>query len=74
MLSSAAIAQQERSQMPAGVVFLISPQPGLDYGLNVFAMREPSAGGGADYSAEELALTTTMRLYAGLVIERPGER
>jgi serine-type D-Ala-D-Ala carboxypeptidase/endopeptidase len=35
----------------------------------VFAMREPSPGGGDDYSASELSLTAFVRLYAGLVVE-----
>ncbi|MCU0673976.1 MAG: beta-lactamase family protein [Myxococcota bacterium] len=35
----------------------------------VFAMREPSAGGGDQYSYSELSLTAVVRLYAGLVVE-----
>ncbi len=35
----------------------------------VFAMREPSTGGGDQYSYSELALTAVVRLYAGLVVE-----
>jgi D-alanyl-D-alanine-carboxypeptidase/D-alanyl-D-alanine-endopeptidase len=122
ILSTAGVEQQERSQMPAGVAYLMTPQPGLEYGLNtwrwcyaqhgpeilddptaiitdasctgvhqtghggkggfqpwidrergfygVFAMREPSPAGGADYTVAEVSITTAVRLYAGLVIEQ----
>jgi hypothetical protein len=40
----------------------------------VFAMREPSAGGGDQYSYSELALTAVVRLYAGLVVEEMRTR
>jgi D-alanyl-D-alanine-carboxypeptidase/D-alanyl-D-alanine-endopeptidase len=132
LLSAAALAEQEKNQLPPNVVRLSQLQPGLDYGLNtwrwcyeartaeellafgrtpeeftpedllgiqdpscavihqqghggkggyqpwvdrrrgfygVFAMREPSAGGGDDYSYSELSLTAVVRLYAGLVID-----
>lgn len=36
ILSAAAIEQQERSQMPPSVAYLITPQPGLEYGLNIW--------------------------------------
>ena len=132
LLSAEALEEQERNQLPAGVVRRSQLQPGLDYGLNtwrwcyrntdaqtllafgrtpeaftpedllgvqdatcsevhqqghggkggyqpfvdrprgfygVFAMREPSPGGGGQYSYSELALTAVVRLYAGLVVE-----
>lgn len=34
ILTREAIEEQTRSQMPDGVVYLITPQPGLEYGLN----------------------------------------
>ena len=34
LLSAEAVAEQERSQMPPGVTPLLTPQPGLEYGLN----------------------------------------
>jgi CubicO group peptidase (beta-lactamase class C family) len=132
LLSAEALAEQERSQFPQGVVRRSQLQAGLEYGLNtwrwcyrnmdaatvlafgqnperfsaddsgdfqdsscteihqqghggkggyqpfvdrprgfygVFAMREPSAGGGDQYSASEQSLTAFVRLYAGLVVE-----
>lgn len=137
LLSAEALEEQERNQLPAGVVRRSQLQPGLDYGLNtwrwcyrntdaetllafgrtpeaftpedllgvqdatcsevhqqghggkggyqpfvdrprgfygVFAMREPSAGGGDQYSYSELALTAVVRLYAGLVVEEMRTR
>jgi D-alanyl-D-alanine-carboxypeptidase/D-alanyl-D-alanine-endopeptidase len=137
LLSVEALEEQERNQLPAGVVRRSQLQPGLDYGLNtwrwcyrntdaetllafgrtpeaftpedllgvqdatcsevhqqghggkggyqpfvdrprgfygVFAMREPSAGGGDQYSYSELALTAVVRLYAGLVVEEMRTR
>lgn len=137
LLSAEALEEQERNQLPAGVVRRSQLQPGLDYGLNtwrwcyrntdaetllafgrtpeaftpedllgvqdatcsevhqqghggkggyqpfvdrprgfygVFAMREPSAGGGDQYSYSELALTAVVRLYAGLVVEKMKTR
>jgi D-alanyl-D-alanine-carboxypeptidase/D-alanyl-D-alanine-endopeptidase len=137
LLSAAALEEQERNQLPAGVVRLSQLQPGLDYGLNtwrwcyrntpaerllafgrtpqafrpedllalqdatcsevhqqghggkggyqpfvdrrrrfygVFAMREPSDGGGDQYSYSELSLTAVVRLYAGLVVEQRRAR
>lgn len=117
VLSPAAVLEQERSQMPADVSYLITPQPGLEYGLNVwrwcyapleidletfgfedlvpdpscaavhqsghggkggyqpfidrqakiygvFAVREASEGGDADYTPAELSITAAVRLYA----------
>lgn len=111
--------------MPENVVYLKTPQEGLEYGLNVwrwcyrpltpeallaidvdailgardpscneihqtghsgkggyqpfidrkrgfygvYAMREPSPGPGDEYTPEELGLTTSVRLYVGLVVE-----
>jgi CubicO group peptidase (beta-lactamase class C family) len=125
ILSKAAVTAQEASQMPPGVVYRGTPQPGLEYGLNtwrwcyqplaaatllaldgtaiqaaldpscaavhqqghggkggyqpfidrargiygVFSMREPSPGGDATYTTAETNMTTTARLYAGLVAD-----
>lgn len=120
ILSKAAVDAQRANQMPMGVVPLLSPQPGTDYGLNnwrwcyapfdksaaddpmklvldptcsnvfqaghggkggymawadaagryyaVFAMREESPGGGADYTNEETLITTKVRLYTHLAM------
>jgi len=40
----------------------------------VFAMREPSEGGGDQYSYSELSLTAVVRLYAGLAVEELRRR
>ncbi|MBL8956203.1 MAG: beta-lactamase family protein [Myxococcaceae bacterium] len=118
LLSPATVAEQEAPQAGASVRVLLSPQPGLEYGLNVwrwcyrpvelndlftfdaasvvedpactaihqtghagkggfvpfidrkakvygvFAMREDSPGGDADYSAEERDVALRVRLYA----------
>lgn len=123
LLSAATLAEQEKSQMPANIIYLTAPQKGSEYGLNtwrwcnlyapadkvlaldatvyvtdptcsavhqqghggkggyqpfvdrkrefygVFAMREPSPGGGADYTDTEAGLTAAVRYYAGLVVE-----
>ena len=134
ILSFEATNEQEKSQMPPGVVYRMSPQKGLEYGLNtwrwcykymtaeqlldpniaanpteamsyqdtsctqvhqqghggkggyhpfidrkrgmygVFSMREASAGGGADYEANELNTTALVRLYSGLVVENLNKK
>jgi len=125
VLSVDAVAQQRKAQVPASVTVLMTPQPGLDYGLNtwrqcfepfdasaianpdtakrdpscksvfinghsgkggytpfldvggryyaVFAMREVSPGGGADYTADELSVSDSIRMLTHLAMTTGGK-